>query len=247
VFTSLSLFALLAEPLASLIMSLIPFVGSIGCFVRIQEFLDKNVRTDPRQMLLDSPDSSHQDCKTPVYSGRIDAAIDLSDSSGTPTVNPELSVPFKDVPFPCQRRNGIAVQGGIFGWDAEKEPLLKSVTLTVPGQKLTMLVGPVGCGKSTLLKALLGEVPSMGGLVQMSSLSVAYCDQTAWLMNDTIRQNIIVASDFDEKWYKSVIYACALERDFLQLPRGDRTVVGSKGVALSGGQIQRIVCPHLSL
>lgn len=104
-----------------------------------------------------------------------------------------------------------------------------------------MLVGPVGCGKSTLLKGLLGEVPCFGGTVQIASVSVAYCDQSPWHMNETIQQSIIAISKFDAKWYKTVLRACALEIDLKQLPRGDQTVIGSKGIALSGGQGQRIV------
>lgn len=104
-----------------------------------------------------------------------------------------------------------------------------------------MIVGPVGCGKSTLLKAILGEVPCMAGSVHLSSDRVAFCDQTPWHMNETIRNSIVTTSEFDEQWYATVIRACALEEDLRQLPRGDQTVIGSKGVALSTGQSQRVV------
>jgi ABC-type bacteriocin/lantibiotic exporter with double-glycine peptidase domain len=60
-------------------------------------------------------------------------------------------------------------------------------------------------------------------------------------MNATIRESIVAMSSFDKEWYTSVVRACALVQDFEQLPRGDETVIGSKGIALSGGQSQRIV------
>jgi ABC-type multidrug transport system fused ATPase/permease subunit len=74
------------------------------------------------------------------------------------------------------------------------------------------------------------------GLIQ----SVAYCAQQPWLVNDTIRQNILFASPYNEERYKAVILACSLERDLQILDHGDETPVGEKGISLSGGQKQRI-------
>lgn len=50
---------------------------------------------------------------------------------------------------------------------------------------------------------------------------------------------------FDEAWYTMVIHACALEKDFEQLPDGDQSMVGSRGIALSGGQRQQLVSQSL--
>ena len=64
VFTSLSLFALLTEPLGSLIMSLATFMGAVGCFQRIQAFLDTEPRVDKRKkpyFLTNSSRSSRSD------------------------------------------------------------------------------------------------------------------------------------------------------------------------------------------
>ena len=79
----------------------------------------------------------------------------------------------------------------------------------VPESKISIIVGPVGCGKSTLLKAILGEIPPMHGSVYMATDQVAFCDQTAWHVNETIRNSIIAASEFDEPWYSTVLQACA--------------------------------------
>lgn len=62
----------------------------------------------------------------------------------------------------------------------------------------------------------------------------------SWLVNDTIRENILFASPYDGERYKAVMIACSLERDFQILDHGDRTEVGEKGISLSGGQKQRI-------
>lgn len=123
--------------------------------------------------------------------------------------------------------------------------------------KLNVVAGPTGSGKTSLLMALLGEMKLLEGRVHLPggtgnramlpvdpetglTESVAYCAQEAWLVNDTIRENIIFASPFDKRRYNAVIKACALERDLAILDAGDQTLVGEKGISLSGGQKQRI-------
>lgn len=59
-------------------------------------------------------------------------------------------------------------------------------------------------------------------------------------MNDTIKNNILFASIYDEQRYHEVLIACSLERDLQILDNGDETEVGEKGITLSGGQKQRI-------
>lgn len=69
---------------------------------------------------------------------------------------------------------------------------------------------------------------------------VAYAPQIAWIQNTTVRENIVFGCEFDEAWYARVIDACALGLDLEQLPAGDATEIGEKGINLSGGQKQRI-------
>lgn len=127
------------------------------------------------------------------------------------------------------------------GWPSLKEPVLDKINLTIARHRTTMVIGPVGSGKSTLLEAILKEATCFSGSIQVSSARVAYCAQTPWLVNDTVRNNIIGSSSFDFQRYAFVVWACALDEDIRQLPVGDATVVGSGAVTLSGGQKQRIV------
>jgi ATP-binding cassette subfamily C (CFTR/MRP) protein 1 len=103
--------------------------------------------------------------------------------------------------------------------------------------KFTAITGPIGCGKSTLLKALLSKTSSRLDL----STDIAYCGQTPWIHDGTIRDNIVGASDLDALWYKEVVHSCELDFDLTRMPDGDATAVGSGGQRLSGGQRQRIV------
>ncbi|KAL5115336.1 hypothetical protein ACEQ8H_006781 [Pleosporales sp. CAS-2024a] len=229
VFTSLSLFTLLAEPLSSLIFALSSLMGGVGSFQRIQEFVSVEARIERRTF--------------PTCQGGANSSISIHTSSeknselsqkdslslGVFELNPPISSP------------AIIIEHGLFGWDRNKPSgVLQDINMIVPRGKITMVVGPVGCGKSTLLKAVLGELPVMAGTLQLSSLRIALCDQTAWHVNGTVQQSITGSSAYDLRWYSSVVRSCALDEDLRQLPQGDQTQIGSKGVALSGGQSQRI-------
>ena len=85
---------------------------------------------------------------------------------------------------------------------------------------LVALVGSVGSGKSSILSALLGEMNKTNGRVSMSG-KISYVPQTAWIMNTTLRENIIFGKDFDKKFYNQVIEACALRQDLGNRMRND--------------------------
>ena len=137
--------------------------------------------------------------------------------------------------------NAIIVRAGSFGWDKEHE-VLHGVDLAIKRSQLTMIIGPVASGKSTLCAALLGETPVSRGIVQVNvnSPEIAFCDQTPFLQNASLKQNILGASDLDAIWYDKVLAAVALREDLSALPKGDQSVIGSDGISLSGGQKQRV-------
>lgn len=80
------------------------------------------------------------------------------------------------------------------------------------------------------------------GMVKVALKNAAYCSQTPWLLNQTARENIIGTSMYDERRYATVVAACALMEDFKTLPKQDGSLIGTKGITLSGGQKNRIVC-----
>ncbi|KAJ3815366.1 P-loop containing nucleoside triphosphate hydrolase protein [Lentinula aff. lateritia] len=127
----------------------------------------------------------------------------------------------------------------------------RNFVLTVAGNlhfkpnALNLVVGPTGSGKTSLLLALLGEMhfaplsndawfnlPRSGG--------IAYAAQESWVLNETIRDNILLGSPYDEDRYRKVIKQCALERDLTLFAAGDETEIGEKGLTLSGGQKARL-------
>ncbi|KAI4727274.1 P-loop containing nucleoside triphosphate hydrolase protein [Aureobasidium sp. EXF-10728] len=136
--------------------------------------------------------------------------------------------------------NDIAQIRGLSCGYSEDNTVLDNIELSLPRDKLNMVVGSVGSGKSTLLKALLGEVTINSGSIVVTDDEIAYCSQNPWLWNGSIRENIIGADIPDDVWLTKVCWACGLDRDFQELPDGIDTLVGNDGTALSGGQKNRI-------
>lgn len=94
-------------------------------------------------------------------------------------------------------------------------------------------------GKSTLLNVIIGELDVDDGDCIING-SMSYASQETWLFEGTVRSNIVFIESFDQKRYKEVVRVCGLERDFKLMPNGDLTVVGERGISLSGGQKARI-------
>lgn len=151
-----------------------------------------------------------------------------------------------------QKEVVLSLQNVRFGWNSPPPSETHGITLKLessPAGTVVILVGPVGCGKSTFLKGLAGETPVLEGEIFIKYPDLAFCDETPWLCNASIQNNIVGEglSTFDPNWYHTVVRACALDLDFKKMTAGDKTSVGSKGSKLSGGQRQRIVGALLPL
>ncbi|KAG0330341.1 hypothetical protein BG000_011734 [Podila horticola] len=118
-------------------------------------------------------------------------------------------------------------------------PVLHDIQLKVQRGSLTAVVGRVGSGKSSLVGALLGEMYRYSGTVKAHG-SLAYVAQSAWILNDTVRNNILFGRPYDKERYLNTVRSCALIPDFQMLVNSDKTIIGEKGINLSGGQKQRI-------
>ena len=158
------------------------------------------------------------------------------------------------------RHGGASLMGllnATFTWvegDA-KAFCMSGVTVSFVLDGLNVIIGPTGSGKTSLLLALIGEMNLIEGSINypgdpypkapvpgplLFTESVAYCAQQAWLVNDSIEQNILFGSSWDPERYSAVVAACALKTDLEVLPAGDNTMIGEKGIKLSGGQKQRV-------
>ncbi|KAL3283452.1 hypothetical protein HHI36_006596 [Cryptolaemus montrouzieri] len=123
-------------------------------------------------------------------------------------------------------------------WTKEQITLNNLCTTIVPGN-LVVVVGPVGAGKSSLLKLMMGELLATSGTLRMKG-NVSFSDQKPWLFPSSIRTNVLFGQEFEATRYRNVIEICGLNQDLEQLPENDRTIVGSRGATLSGGQRARV-------
>ena len=134
----------------------------------------------------------------------------------------------------------IVVDDASFTWSKEDViPTLNNITMRVNKNKLIAVVGQVGSGKSSLLSAILGDMIKTDGTVNVNG-SMAYVPQQAWIMNSTLKDNVLFTKPMDRRKFDKVLDCCALRPDLEILPGGEMTEIGEKGINLSGGQKQRV-------
>ncbi|KAG8182122.1 hypothetical protein JTE90_002616 [Oedothorax gibbosus] len=126
-----------------------------------------------------------------------------------------------------------------FSWSPDGECFLKDINLSVSKGKLIAVIGPVGAGKSSLLSAVLGEMYRRKGLIDIEG-DIAYVPQHPWVLNRTLKENILLIKPDNRRKYNKVLDLCCLRPDLDILPAGDKTEIGEKGVNLSGGQKLRV-------
>jgi ATP-binding cassette, subfamily C (CFTR/MRP), member 1 len=118
---------------------------------------------------------------------------------------------------------------------------LNSISLSIAPGELIVLVGATASGKSSLLQGILGHMPLMSGKRAVGSREIAYCSQSAWIFNGTVRENIVFGDPLvDESRYQMALRSVCFDADLHQLASGDSTEIGEKGVNLSGGQKHRL-------
>ncbi|KAK1597503.1 ABC transporter [Colletotrichum navitas] len=225
-FTSIALISLLTTPVVSFIQLLPMVVQSLACFDRIQDFCNYSHNAQIHHQRPRSPSRHHGQPRADPGRGSL-----ISEGTKRPSLSPGNHI--------------VSWKGQSFGWHKDKTTL-HDLTIDIQRGAVTVVVGPVGSGKSSFLSAILGNLISTSPVAKPTAGrgcqrdDAAYCSQTPWLENGTVRQNILGASFYEQKWYDTVVSACALEADMQALPKGDFTLVGSKGVSLSGGQKQRV-------
>ncbi|KAK1251558.1 hypothetical protein MKX07_007037 [Trichoderma sp. CBMAI-0711] len=157
-----------------------------------------------------------------------------------------VTSPSSDAPRAHSTDAAVRLDGVTVVSPTTKDTLLHNVNLVLLRGSVTTCSGPVGSGKSTLAKVILGEISPSEGAVTVSSASIGYCDQQAWLPTGKVKQIVGgFSTAIDEERYNAAIRACCLEHDLAGFPEGDETVVGSRGINLSGGQRQRLALARL--
>lgn len=229
--------------------ALIQLGESMVSMNRLEDFLlmdEVNTeRSENRPQLQDEPQKSDKvENQTDKYISK-NGSIALSELQG-----------LSDLPV-CVKLQRVSAN-----WiNGQLPPTLCNINLIIKPGQLCAVVGPVGSGKSSMLHLLLKDLYPGAGSVTITqdasknnfrnnmsngyfmsnpNLRISYASQEPWLFGDTVRENIIFGQPYDKARYTQVANACALTKDFRQFPQGDMTMVGDRGVSLSGGQRARI-------
>lgn len=134
---------------------------------------------------------------------------------------------------------------------------IENIELTLRRGSFTVVTGPIGSGKTTLVRVLLGLLPKDSGDVRWNGEEVkdagaffvppmsAYTAQVPRLYSDTLRDNILLGHQDREDQLKRALHTAVMEEDLAQLPLGLETMIGPRGVKLSGGQAQRTAAARM--
>ncbi|GAC1444245.1 MAG: ABC transporter ATP-binding protein [Chloroflexota bacterium] len=133
----------------------------------------------------------------------------------------------------------------------------ENISFDISRGSFTVITGRIGSGKTTLLRTLLGLLPPDCGEVLWNGIPVkdpatffipprvAYTSQTPRLFSETLRNNILLGLPDNRVDLEGAVRSAALERDVLQMDDGFETLVGPRGVRLSGGQVQRTAAARM--
>ncbi|KAM9566457.1 multidrug resistance-associated protein 1-like isoform 3-T3 [Guaruba guarouba] len=222
-----------------LTLTCIPFMVSLatfGVFFRLDKdnvltatkvFTSISLFNILRLPLFDLPSVISAVAQTKVSLSRLEDFLCAED------INPE------DVNTNYSGNHAVGFIGASFCWEKNGVPVLKNLSVSIPEGSLVAVVGEVGSGKSSFLSAVLGEMEKLEGTVQRRG-SVAYASQQAWIQNGTLQENVLFGANLHRPYYELVLESCALLPDLEQLPNGDQTEIGERGINISGGQKQRV-------
>ncbi|MDK3256050.1 ABC transporter ATP-binding protein [Blastococcus capsensis] len=147
---------------------------------------------------------------------------------------------------------GVALRGAGFTFAGGTRPTLTDVTFDVPAGRTVAVVGPTGSGKSTLAGLLVRLVDPADGTVLLDGIDLrrlregevstqaAFVAQSAFLFDDTVRDNITLGGPYDDEQVEAALRVAAADEFVAALPEGLDTRVGERGASLSGGQRQRL-------
>lgn len=155
------------------------------------------------------------------------------------------AVPARDDPLEVLEAREFTIRYG------EDRRGVEAVDLRVPRGSFTVITGAVGAGKTTLVRGLLGLLPATAGTIAWNGRPVAdpgtflvpdrvaYAGQVPRLFSTSLRENLLLGWPAGDDALARALRLAALERDLADMPDGLETVVGPRGVRLSGGQVQR--------
>ncbi|KAJ7120034.1 ABC protein [Mycena epipterygia] len=239
VFSSLSLFQLLRQPLLFIPRALSAIADARNALARLSVVLHADTRGDTPPFVIDEAQELALTVNGATWGWEtfpVDEAEETKKDKGKGGSAVKEKAESTDN---AEKEKGAGVE--------EEEPFrVCDISMAVPRGSLAAIVGRVGSGKSSLLQGLIGEMRLVQGSFSFGG-RVAYCPQSAWIQNATLRENVLFGLPFEEKKFWRVMEDACLLPDLQLLADGDLTerityhfFSGEKGINLSGGQKQRV-------
>src|SRR5712692_236408 len=167
---------------------------------------------------------------------------------------------FPKVPYiaktPAHRLDTLEARGLTYRYPGTDNGIAE-IDLHLVRGSFTVITGRIGSGKTTLLRVLLGLLPKDAGNILWNGEHVtdpatffkaprsAYAAQIPRLFSDTLRDNILMGMPEDQVDIQEAVWAAVMEDDVLEMSHGLDTVVGPRGIRLSGGQVQRAAAARM--
>ncbi|KAF9965910.1 hypothetical protein BGZ70_003814 [Mortierella alpina] len=242
VFVGISLFTIMGRPLGVIPMAISHLIALRTASRRIQKFLLlEEIDTTAVHRFNRQSESSKDSIRG--IDGKI-LAVEIEDATFAWDKEPVVvrPAPFADTPSRRadeERQPLLAPHPPPSASVTPGKPILSSINLQIPDGSLTAIAGRVGQGKSSLLSAIVGDMYRWQGRVAVYG-NLAFVPQQAWIINATVRDNILLGTPFDQEKYDRIVFSCGLVSDLEMLPNGSKTEIGEKGINLSGGQKQRV-------
>lgn len=136
----------------------------------------------------------------------------------------------------------IIIQYSDASFARKSDPILSHLDFSIKRGHFVCIIGQVGSGKSSLLSSIFGDIECTEGSVFMfgTKRTLSFCNQIPFIINASVRENILFGMDYEKNKFSHVVQICALEPDLAMLQSGDMTEIGENGINLSGGQKARI-------
>jgi ATP-binding cassette subfamily B protein len=141
---------------------------------------------------------------------------------------------------PYKISTAISIKNLSFKYPKGEKLLFDGLNLELLPHQIGAIAGPVGAGKTTLFRLLLKEYPLLRGEISLPE-KVAYAEQTPFLFTGTIKENILLGhKGASSAELETVLIEAGLSREISHFPEGLNTLIGERGMTLSGGQKKRI-------
>ncbi|KAF8345519.1 multidrug resistance-associated ABC transporter [Amanita rubescens] len=250
-FTAIALFNMVRAPLNVIPTWIVQILQTGIALKRISVYLDEDEVSEQVSSLKDkSPSSSDPSDEdgfgfenasfnwNEVLDGQ-DTKANIGGTVGSPALSPTV-----DGSISITIEEGSPVDSLASGPEQHEQHFeLRDIDVKFPEGRLTLITGPTASGKTALLMALLGEMTTINGRIIMSKNPsrvdehglmhvISYAAQTPWLRHQSIRENILFDSPYEEERYNQVVECCALKPDLDILEDGDSTEIGVR-VALA--------------